>query len=698
MSRPFRILFVVLVCIHTAWQQHTVEAEDSIPSQTLKEVSVKGERAWIEDGVVNYIPTKQEKRLSNSPATLVESMHMPMLRGQDGIITNLSGDEVPVFINGKPAGSIDLSTFSALDVKRLQYIENPKSPEYLGYPCVVNIVMAVYEFGGVARGDVSQRMPNGGDCTAASKLAYKKMTYGVRAAALYSNDHTHRTETSSVYRDLYYGGEHYSGITRQENSGGVSRSRYADLALNARYSTKGFRATHTLSLVYKRDPGSGTEATDKWSEDLFGSDASSSRTSSRSFTPSLSGDYLKTLSDKWYLSWKWQLVHAHSDNSSSSTTGLTPAVENRITEDVTSLNLSVQPMFYPSETLSFRLKTQASLDWFKSVYAGSTNASPRQSRQEASVSLDTYWQLLRNIGVRLETGGLYTSNWTGGVSRGRLYPILSAAAYWDPNTRLSVYGSVLFREEATSASEANPVLVRNSELMWTRGNPYLGNPTEFSASANTVWLAGANISAALRLFYSRLDKSVVHTYTAASAEDGGLIRELANSSPTDSYTVSLSLNGKFLGRRLSVDVRPKWRHTVARGAFAGKLSRLSISAAADYTFGNFRAGVSYDSPVRSLTFGGMQRLYRTDRTDLTLTYGSDNLYISLQAADILHRRMKSRIEYVSPHYDYVSHGYDIGRRLYVTVTYTIGYGRRIDRSIDIESGVTGKSSILNISE
>ncbi len=61
-------------------------ADDSIPSKQLKEVIVLGDNQWIEKGVMNFIPSKNAKKLSNSPASLIKSMHLPFIKRKTGLL------------------------------------------------------------------------------------------------------------------------------------------------------------------------------------------------------------------------------------------------------------------------------------------------------------------------------------------------------------------------------------------------------------------------------------------------------------------------------------------------------------------------------------------------------------------------------------------------------------------------------------
>ena len=132
-------------------------ADDSIPSKQLKEVIVLGDNQWIEKGVMNFIPSKNAKKLSNSPASLIKSMHLPFIKEKDGLIVSLSGEVIPIFINGEKADDIDLATFWPNEVKRVQYIEHPSDPNFEGANIAINFIMPKYSVGGVSRINLYQK-------------------------------------------------------------------------------------------------------------------------------------------------------------------------------------------------------------------------------------------------------------------------------------------------------------------------------------------------------------------------------------------------------------------------------------------------------------------------------------------------------------------------------------------------------------
>ena len=155
------------------------QTPDSLTAGQLQELVVTSERAWIEKGKINIIPTKTEKKLSNSPASLINSMNLPFLTEKDGRILNIAGEELTIFINGEKANAIDLSTFWPMEVKKIQYIKNSTDPAFEGYRNVINFIMSKYEIGGVTKVNLFQKVPNNGFFDVSSKAVYKRMTYGI---------------------------------------------------------------------------------------------------------------------------------------------------------------------------------------------------------------------------------------------------------------------------------------------------------------------------------------------------------------------------------------------------------------------------------------------------------------------------------------------------------------------------------------
>lgn len=671
--------------------------QDSIPAQMLRELTVFGERAWIAEGAVNVIPTKKEKRLSDSPASLIKSMHLPFLKEKDGMIVTVSEEQVAVFINGVRAEEIDISTFWPKEVKRVQYFENPADPRFEGERKVVNFIMDRYELGGVTRVSGTQRIPNYGVYSAASKLVYKKMTYGVMLQGNYERDHRTNTEVRTSYRNLFYDGKPYDEIVRNGSEGNYSRSESFEAAFNARYSTEKTTITHTVSLGWRRNPGSGSNGTDSWSENLFNSNSSYSRNTSRSLTPQITGNYVSRLSGKWYLSGKWSYSYARNHGSSWNRTGEADEISNTTAEDVSSLTLSVMPTVVPSAKWSFQLRADASLDWFSTLYGGSANIRQKQNRQEINSVFKIWWKPNRCLTFTLEPG-VSASMWQiGAADESKVNPTLRASARWNPDRKFSISSSFRYYMLTPSASESNPVLVRNSELMWSLGNPHLESVRGFDWYTLALYMPCEWVSFVGGVGYAKTFDDIIPVYTPAPEAKGGLIRKNINANPVDNVRIPFSISGSFLDNNLSVEFGPTWYYSHSRGIYRNSFAYLSFSGSADYTVGNVRLGLEYEGPVKSLDLAGAERSWRHDRWNASVTYGTDNLNLRVCVEDIFNNKARSWSKFTSPSYSVISHVFETGRQLAIHLTYTFGYGKKVDPGIDISGPESVKTSVADTS-
>ena len=91
---------------------------------------------------------------------------------------------------------------------------------------------------------------------------------------------------------------------------------------------------------------------------------------------------------------------------------------------------------------------------------------------------------------------------------------------------------------------------------------------------------------------------------------------------------------------------------------------------------------------------GMADFRHRDTCDFEFTYGNGNLYLSASVDDIFNTRTKHWTRFRSSNYDFVKNEYLTGRKFSVSLTYTFGYGKKVDRSIDISGPQSVDSSVL----
>lgn len=670
-----------------------INAQDSTTvSHELKELVVKDKRAIVENDKVVFIPNKKEKKLSNSPETLLKSMHLPMLLFKGESVTTLTGETVSYFINGVPMSATDLATFWPSEVAKVEYIPNPTDPRYEGVKIAINFVKKQYEVGGITRINGFQRFPNNGIYQAASRLEYKNMSLGLMAKGSYSRDHRSKETSGETYKDLFFQQKHYTAIERTYEQHDYTRDNGLDIAFNAKYQTKKTLVSHTLSFRGTKNLGSGNHAVGAWSPSLFNSSESFSQTEGKSISPQIVGRYFFDIAPKWALNVKWGYTYGHNEKNLHNALNIDTPVSIFFNENVNSAQVMVVPVFYLKNNMQIRLYLESGMDWFKTDYKGSTIAKSHQMRGTTSSKFSFIWNPIGNLGLTL-TPGLVADYWTIGSdnSETMIRPMLNGSLNWSYK-KWMFDGSITWYTMSPEASESNDIVIKGTDLLWYAGNPTLRNLTAWSAGISASWFPFNWFNASIGTHYERSDDSYAMKYEPAASDMGGLIRTYMNASDEDFLLTSLSLSFNPL-KNLSFSIVPSWMFQKTRGIYKSTLNDFNVSADIDYQLGNCSLNISYEPKSKSLSEGGAERYHKTSRCNIGFKYGNGNFFVSAKVEDIFHKYEKRQSVYTSEYYTSYNNRYLNGRCFTINVTYTFGYGKKV-KDASVDSPTDAKSSFL----
>ena len=672
-------------------------ANDSIQSYSLKELKVESARGWIEGDKAVFIPTKQEKNLSNDPTSLIKSMHLPIVKEVNGILYGLSGAQITFFINGEKADEIDLATFWSKNVKRIEYIENPANPTFEGAKSVINIIMSNYVAGGITKVDLLQKIPNNGNYSVSSKLCYKKMTFGAMANVGYYRDHRSTNSGNKLYKNLYYDNNFYNQISDEYIENSWERDNFMNFVANAKYSTTKFRTTHTIAFNHDRNPGSGYSSENFWNPDIFNSNQSFNNTTGKSVSTQISGNYYAELSEKWFLSGAWSYSGTHNEKSLYNSIVSEDTIINKCDEHVNSVKMTILPTFIPSEEWLFQFRLTSSLDFFDSKYSGSTNASSKQNRIETTSTAKIWWQPSQRVQISVSPG-FAVSYWDIGDSYNEcsFQPIANASLNWSPKQKFNIGANLGFYMRTPTANASSDVTIQQSELLWILGNPQLKNLTSWDTYIYSTWLPSANWSASWGMGYVNTRNDFISTYTPASKEKGGIIKTMINAKPTDRVRTNFTLSSNFMDNHLSVSITPQWYFVKFRGGYVTNFNYFTCSGSADYTFKNCKFEIEYDGPFKDVSLSGSEKFWRQDSWNIGAVYGNGNLYIEFKLENIFNNHIKSQTIYDSPNYSSLVNSLQTGRKFSINLAYTFGYGKKVDNNIDISSPIPTKTSVIGL--
>lgn len=688
-----KTIIIYLILFLTILIAQGQDSDSSQVAHELKELIVKSNRVKFIDNTIVFSPNKDEKKLSNSPQSLLEAMHLPMIKINGNEVSSLSGQAVSLFINGVEISDTDLATFYPSDVISIEYIPNPTDPIYGDSKIAINFVVKRFEVGGISRADAFQRFPNNGIYQIASRLEHKEMTYAIMASFSYRRDHINSEDGIEQYNNLFFDNQYYDIIERDLNQQNFERSNNVKLVINTKYQSSTALVSHWFSFTGNQDLGSGFGAINRWNPQLFNSEYSHGSSRSKSRSPQVRAKYFWRLGSKWMINIHWNYAHSHNEQSCSNTFNSISSILTNFHENVNSAKLSFIPVFMVKQNMQVRLYLNWAGDWFDAKYKGTTNAISKQEQHSANAKPMLLWMPRNNLNFSIAPGIVYDSRKLGpNIKYNHTRPMIEGASSLSFRKFL-ISGNVLWYTQSPESSATNNIIIQNTDLLWVKGNPNLKNLTSWGTNIGFSCLTSVIIQPAFSIHYERTNNSFATIYTPADIYRGGLIKYDINSPKEDYFSSTLSFSFKPL-HNLSFKINPSWSFQKTSGAYSRSLNCLGIYGNIDYQLGNFSFSMAYEPHQKSLYDGGMKIWHQTDKLNAGIRYGNGNVYVSCKVENIVHKFEKCHIIINSPNY-YQNNTHSVnGRCFTINLTYTIGYGKKIDDS-SIENSADLKSSYLN---
>ena len=325
------------------------------------------------------------------------------------------------------------------------------------------------------------------------------------------------------------------------------------------------------------------------------------------------------------------------------------------------------------------------MNWFSTQYEGSADRKVDQWRGMTSATLRFAWIPSKKFWIDLQPG-LNATYWkVGGMDYSKVEPKGELNLFFRISRQLYVTARVSYFSLAPSASQSGDVMVQQNELMWMQGNPSLHNEISWWQSVDVVWMPADWFNASLSSKYSRNNNVLVNRYAVADAEYGGVVNTYMNGGSEDRYSLFGFMNANFFDNALHVYLQPEFHYAKSYGEYADNISRFRLRGGVNYDIGNCNFSVSYNGPEKYINKLGMERGWHSDQWNFSFTYGNGDLYLSMGVSDIFNRSYKSWAELRGDVYSSVQHDYTIGRCLNVSLSYTFGYGKKVEKGIDIDS-------------
>lgn len=696
------IMFFTLSYVHANTQDEIQKGEknDTIQVHTLQEAVVEGQSKYITATKSVYIPSQKDKETSYDAHSLLERMMIPEIMAipESTVVTTLAGQNVSIFINFLPADYMDQSALYTKDVTSVEYLDHPDDPRFHGAEYVINFIVKEYKYGGYTklndRVNFMNKVRN--ELSLYQRLVYKKWTLDLYSSYNYNyNTHSGVNEYSIFHfprKD-----DSFKEIIR-ETKLIDAKQRFSNEPISLRLTYKTDRTTlrNSFGFSHESQPDIHTngglwiseypENTEKYSQNR--------NSNFNSFT--WDGDYYFDLSNGWELSIKNNFAHTYSRKSNEYVSDyINEAIVNNTRERAydESADASLEKKINSNHSLSLDLS--GGIQYNHIDYLGDYPAVEHFSSPRMSGDLG-YWFSRGKIYAGVKLGFEWNGTKVNGFKHYETTPFanLNFSYAFTGRSSLRFFGQ--YCRAGANASSYAPTLIQNNEFLYTQGNPNLKQYNLATAQLSYTYYPSMRVYFSAYAKYSGYYDRITSYYLPVPDYDI-ILKSFKNGGNFQSYEIGGQVGFGIPGK-LMCSIRPNLGFVHTPTTQSKDYTLFEVSGWAQYYFGNFYAHASYITPSKSIGLDEPVRLRYNSSYSLGVGWGAKGWNLSFIASNIFKKGYdykNSTIE--SPYYyNYATHNSYYGHcNFTLRVTYTIGYGKKIDSSNEIDKLDGAKSATLN---
>lgn len=659
----------------------------------LSNVVVNARNSRLENGKAVFIPTKQAKNVARDISSLIKAMNTGLLIVANGKITTSNGEPVTVFINGNALDRIDNATFWAKDVLKVEYLPASDDPKFQGKNNVINIIMKEYISGGLTRIAGNQSFPNNGDYTAASKLVTRRMTFNAMFDYRYECDRLSGSNMDENFTNIWLNNIHHENIRREEKSSSKSKNNAIFGGLNARYQDTKLTATHSVSFNRSRNPESLTWGLVKYMPEVINANEMKQVQSSKNCSYMFSGNYIYQLDKKTTLMGDW----SYTTGKNESLTNYSERNFNEIITDVTeNYNRGTASFAYCrriNKKVYFSMTLSDNFESFSTYYAGNSSSRQRQLTNILNIIPYLYYKPIESLTIKTYPSlTVYYRDINSNSNTLQCMPGLNLNANYTVNSKNSLGLQTNYSYSPPRPSLTTNLILQQTELKWLEGSPYIKTPSNYGISLNYL-LMPVNwfiLSASGSFNLSTNNTGIL--YKSGGEKFNGVIGKYINGLKQNDYAFNCTLSFRPLKGKLMLLAAAYYSGTNVE--HINSLTSFYPRLSANWFIGNWSIGTSAVGGTKLLTNCGTETV-KTDWTyDLDVNYGNGNINFGIEIANLFDKYRFFTNQLKSGPYSVNSREWHRGRYVKISFSYTFGYGKKIDRRIDINNSSDNTTAIL----
>lgn len=646
----------------------------------LDEVEVVAASQFVTRHGLTYIPNKKQKKTSHSGVSLLQRMGIPSLTISpiNETVTTMKGEDVSFFIDYVEADQSIIANIWPKEVEKVEVLENPSDPRFKNARHVVNFIMVKYEWGGYTKFNGNQTLEElAGAYSAYSKAAYRRMTYEVGIGADYNNSKNigNEEETEYIFPN--------STLNIIEDLHTKSKKRtgwYATARIG--YNDERNNVSNDLTYVGDKSPAATQKGSIRYAPPIY---ADSEQQSTRN---SKYQDIMWTNNDTFNLGNGWSIsarnVARYTVNDYNYLYQTSGTEINNIANGkrwVAAANCCGWKQL-GNHQIYLQLEGTLQSNYLK--YEG-TNPSYEIARDHLYGFQTGGIFLFGKIKTSLNVGFLCDTQSMGKYSDTQNRGMLTGEFSYYINQKNSLSFQLDWNMPSPDISQLNPNLIIQTETFASKGNNYLKHYHITNMNAGYNWLPLNNLGFYGMIGWQRYFHPIVAIYEPEIiAGKEMMVMTFKNEGFMSSIYAAVSGNLNLFNNSLSVNAGAYYSQNALRTAFNKDTSTVRINANIYYTWRNFFISASYQSPFAALNFSQWSK--QPCYYNMKLGYGNGDLYVDFEMRNIFRSHWKSsEFNYISDFYttDGRSYGGTFHRNFKITLSYSFGYGKKLNKAGEI---------------
>lgn len=668
----------------------------------LKNVNVNVDAASLYSDKNVYIPTSRQKNASKDATDLLLRMAIPQVSvSPSNGVTTPSGEKIRIFINSVEATSEDMFGLKTSEVKKVEYLDFPSDARFLGAEHAVNIIVHEYEYGGYTKFGENAYMNAdiSSSSTAFSKFVYKKMTYDVYGNFGYFDYNKGGSDSNGRY--TFPSGD-VERIRTQEKF--LNRSMTVPVTFRASYGGKNAYISHTLGYTFSKTLDNKNDGVLRYRPygDMDYKSSSSSYDTNHSF--SLKGNYYFTLPSSWNLAMTYTLNYGHTDSHTNYETDIPDEhpIINNAGEKVyfARLDANATKRFGDNHILQIKGNGGTTID--KVRYKGSSPFNADFSN--SFFALPVGYSYVRNkFKIDADAGICMEFIRSNGEKYNDLYPFIHLSGNYTHSTKNQTTMWVQYATNTPGLQQRSPNVLQSNELIYRTGNPNIKNSRHITLNLSHAFYPNNvfGIYPYMR-FYTDLDRSIAtyefyqELYEKTGSE--ALLRTYINNGNYSSLDVGGSFSLRLFNRNLILQVTPQVSHIVSTGYYHRNRTPFEFDFYGQYYFGNFNIAATYmNKGHRNLLWNYGSYAETPSFYKVSCGWGKNDFAVEIQWWNFASYGYEGQTtDYVSPLYSSTSKGISAtySSKVQIYLTYTFGYGKKVNRGNEIGSSDKTSSAIM----